>query len=231
MSFMTNKKLAVVAVSGGMDSCVTAAIANNVYQLALIHINYGQRTQERELRSFNEIADFYNVEKRLIIDLAHFAKIGGSSLTDRTIEVSKADLSNHEIPSSYVPFRNANILSACTSWAEVIGASAIFVGTVYEDASGYPDCRPEFFSAYEKMIDLGTKPETKIKIETPIIHFSKAEIVKKGIELGAPLHLTWSCYQSEDEACGVCDSCAFRLRGFEHAGVVDPIPYKIKPRY
>jgi 7-cyano-7-deazaguanine synthase len=231
MSFMTNKKLAVVAVSGGMDSCVTAAIANNEYQLALIHINYGQRTQERELRSFNEIADFYNVEKRLIIDLAHFAKIGGSSLTDRTIEVTKADLSNHEIPSSYVPFRNANILSACTSWAEVIGASAIFVGAVYEDASGYPDCRPEFFSAYEKMIDLGTKPETKIKIETPIIHFSKAEIVKKGIELGAPLHLTWSCYQSEDEACGVCDSCAFRLRGFEQAGVVDPIPYKIKPRY
>lgn len=228
---MKEKKLAVVAVSGGMDSCVTAAIANQDYKLALIHINYGQRTQEQELKSFNSIADFYNVEKRLVIDLAHFAKIGGSSLTDKSIEVSKADLSNHEIPSSYVPFRNANILSACTSWAEVIGASAIFVGAVYEDASGYPDCRPEFFSAYEKMIDLGTKPETKIKIETPIIHFSKAEIVKKGIELCAPLHLTWSCYQSEEEACGVCDSCAFRLRGFQQAGVEDPIPYKIKPNY
>lgn len=231
MRFMTKNKLAVVAVSGGMDSCVTAAIANQEYRLALIHINYGQRTQERELRAFNEIANFYNVEKRLIIDLAHFAKIGGSSLTDRTIEVTKADLSNHEIPSSYVPFRNANILSACTSWAEVIGASAIFVGAVYEDASGYPDCRPEFFNAYEKMIDLGTKPETKIKIETPIIHFSKAEIVKKGKELSAPLQFTWSCYQSEDEACGVCDSCAFRLRGFQQAGIDDPIPYKIKPKY
>ena len=228
---MTKSKLAVVAVSGGMDSCVTAAIANQEYRLALIHINYGQRTQTHELNSFNEIADFYSVEKRLVIDLRHFAQIGGSSLTDNSIEVTKADLGSHEIPSSYVPFRNANILSACTSWAEVIGASAIFVGAVYEDASGYPDCRPEFFSAYEKMIDLGTKPETKIKIETPIIHFSKADIVKKGIELGAPLHLTWSCYQSEDAACGVCDSCAFRLRGFEQAGVEDPIPYKIKPKY
>ncbi|KAF0151907.1 MAG: queuosine biosynthesis protein QueC [Ignavibacteria bacterium] len=228
---MTDKKLAVVAVSGGMDSCVTAAIANQNYNLAFIHINYGQRTQERELKSFYEIAAFYNAEKRLVIDLAHFAKIGGSSLTDNTIEITKADLNNTEIPSSYVPFRNANILSSCTSWAEVIGACAIFIGAVYEDASGYPDCRPEFFSAYEKMIDLGTKPETKIKIETPIIHFSKAEIVKKGIELGAPLHLTWSCYQSEDEACGVCDSCAFRLRGFQQAGVEDPIPYKIKPKY
>ncbi len=228
---MIKKKLAVVAVSGGMDSCVTAAIANQEYRLALIHINYGQRTQTHELNSFNEIADFYNVEKRLVIDLKHFAQIGGSSLTDNAIEVTKADLSSHEIPSSYVPFRNANILSACTSWAEVIGASAIFVGAVYEDASGYPDCRPEFFNAYEKMIDLGTKPETKIKIETPIIHFSKADIVKKGIELGAPLHLTWSCYQSEDAACGVCDSCAFRLRGFEQAGVEDPIPYKVKPKY
>ncbi|RJQ65234.1 MAG: 7-cyano-7-deazaguanine synthase QueC [Stygiobacter sp.] len=228
---MHKNKLAVVAVSGGMDSCVTAAIANQEYRLALIHINYGQRTQTHELKSFNDIADFYDVEKRLVIDLRHFAQIGGSSLTDNSIEVTKADLGSHEIPSSYVPFRNANILSACTSWAEVIGASAIFVGAVYEDASGYPDCRPEFFSAYEKMIDLGTKPETKIKIETPIIHFSKSEIVKKGIELGAPLHLTWSCYQSEDAACGVCDSCAFRLRGFEQAGVEDPIPYKIRPKY
>ena len=225
------EKLAVVAVSGGMDSCVTAAIANQNYNLALIHINYGQRTQAKELKSFNDIADFYKAEKRLVIDLTHFAQIGGSSLTDKSIEVAKADLGSKEIPSSYVPFRNANILSACTSWAEVIGASAIFIGAVYEDASGYPDCRPEFIKAYEQMIDLGTKPETKIIIETPIIHFSKAEIVKKGIELNAPLHLTWSCYQSEDEACGVCDSCAFRLRGFQLAGMEDPIPYKLKPKY
>lgn len=228
---MIKDKLAVVAVSGGMDSCVAAAIANQTYKLALIHINYGQRTETRELKAFHEIADYYKAEKRLVIDFGHFTKIGGSSLTDRTIEVAKADLDSKEIPSSYVPFRNANILSACVSYAEVIGADAVFIGAVYEDASGYPDCRPEFFETYEKMVDLGTKPETIIKIETPIIHFSKVEIVKKGIEIGAPLQLTWSCYQSEDKACGVCDSCAFRLRGFQLAGVEDPIPYKVKPKY
>ncbi|MCX7798283.1 MAG: 7-cyano-7-deazaguanine synthase QueC [Melioribacter sp.] len=228
---MKKNNIAVVAVSGGMDSCVTTAIANQEYDLALVHINYGQRTEKRELKAFNDIADFYNVDKRLIIDFTHFAKIGGSSLTDYNIEVSKANLESKEIPTSYVPFRNANILSVCVSWAEVLNAKAVFIGAVYEDASGYPDCRPEFFDAFEKVVDLGTKPETKIKIITPIIHFSKADIVKKGIELGAPLHLTWSCYQNEDEACGVCDSCAFRLRGFQKAGVEDPLPYKIKPKY
>jgi 7-cyano-7-deazaguanine synthase len=228
---MKKEKLAVVAVSGGMDSCVTAAIANLKYRLALIHINYGQRTETRELKAFNDVADFYKVEKKLVIDFGHFTKIGGSSLTDKSIEVAKADLTNKEIPSSYVPFRNANILSACVSWAEVIGASAVFIGAVYEDASGYPDCRPQFFKAFEKMVNLGTKPATKIKIKTPIIHYSKSKIVKEGIELKAPLHLTWSCYQNEDEACGVCDSCAFRLRGFQQAGVEDPIVYKVKPKY
>lgn len=225
------EQIAVVAVSGGMDSCVTAAIANQTHNIAMVHINYGQRTQRRELKAFTEIANFYNVEKRLIIDLSHFSKIGGSSLTDENMEVTKADLSSKEIPSSYVPFRNANILSSCVSWAEVLKASAVYIGAVYEDASGYPDCRPEFYEAFEKMVDVGTKPETKINIVTPIINLSKAEIVKKGKELGAPLHLTWSCYQSEDEACGVCDSCAFRLRGFQQAGFDDPIPYKIKPNY
>jgi 7-cyano-7-deazaguanine synthase len=225
------KKTAVVAVSGGMDSCVTAAIANLNYKLAFVHINYGQRTESRELKAFNDIADFYNVKNRLVIDFTHFSKIGGSSLTDKNIAVSLADLSNQEIPSSYVPFRNANILSACVSWAEVLRADAVFMGAVYEDSSGYPDCRPDFFSAFEKMVDTGTKPSTKIKIETPIIFFSKAEIVKKGIQLGAPLNLTWSCYQNEEEACGVCDSCALRLRGFAQAGIEDPIPYKIRPNY
>ena len=228
---MTSKKLAVVAVSGGMDSCVTAAIASEKYNLAFIHVNYGQRTETRELKAFHDIADFYNAERKMVIDLGHLAKIGGSSLTDKSIEVTKADLLSQEVPSSYVPFRNANILSACVSWAEVINAEAIFIGAVYEDASGYPDCRPEFYEAFERMVDLGTKPETKINIVTPIINFSKSDIVKKGIELKSPLHLTWSCYQSEDEACGVCDSCAFRLRGFQQAGVEDPIPYKTKPRY
>ncbi len=225
------RKTAVVAVSGGMDSCVTAAIANENYRLAFAHINYGQRTEKRELKSFNDIADFYGVGKRLVIDFTHLSKIGGSSLTDENIKVTKADLSNKDIPSSYVPFRNANILSACTSWAEVLRAEKIFIGAVFEDSSGYPDCRPSFFLAYEKMIDEGTKPETKIKIETPVINLSKSEIVKKGIELKAPLELTWSCYQNDDEACGECDSCALRLRGFQQAGVEDPIPYKIKPKY
>lgn len=224
-------KRAVVAVSGGMDSCVTAAIAAEEYDLAFVHINYGQRTEARELKSYINIADFYNIKDRLVIDFRHLAKIGGSSLTDKNIEVSDADLLSKEIPSSYVPFRNANILSACVSYAEVLNASAVFIGAVYEDSSGYPDCRPEFFNAYEKMIDLGTKPSTRIFILTPIIHFSKVEIVKKGIELKAPLNLTWSCYKNENEACGVCDSCALRLRGFQTAGYEDPIPYKIRPKY
>ena len=236
---MSKKKdLAVVALSGGMDSCVTAAIANENYQLAFAHINYGQRTEQRELKAYNDIADFYEVKEKLVIDYTHLSQIGGSSLTDKNIKVSKADLNNkkdlpagRQFPTSYVPFRNANILSACVSWAEVLNAKAVFIGAVYEDSSGYPDCRPEFFSAFEKIVELGTKPKTKIKIETPVIHLSKSEIVTKGFELNAPLHLTWSCYQSEDLACGVCDSCALRLRGFEQAGFIDPINYKTKPKY
>ena len=228
---MNQKNIAVVSVSGGLDSCVTAAIANRKYDIALLHVNYGQRTEARELKAFNDIADFYGVEKRLVIDFRHLAEIGNSSLTDYSMEVSKADLENKEIPSSYVPFRNANILTAAGSWAETLNAKAIFIGAVFEDSSGYPDCRPDFFKAFEYAMDLGTKPETKIKIETPIIHMTKSEIIKKGIELGAPLHLTWSCYQNEDEACGVCDSCALRLRGFQQLGIEDPIPYKVRPNY
>ncbi len=231
-SIMISKiKKAVVAVSGGMDSCVTAAIANAKYSLSFLHANYGQKTEKRELKAFSDIANFYNVKNKLILDLKHLAEIGGSSLTDEKISVTKANLNSQEIPNSYVPFRNANILSACVSWAEVLEAEAIFVGAVYEDSSGYPDCRPEFFDAFEKMANLGTKPSTNIKVITPIINFSKAEIVKKGIELNAPLELTWSCYQNEDEACGECDSCALRLRGFQKAGVEDPIPYVRKPNY
>jgi 7-cyano-7-deazaguanine synthase len=226
-----HKEIAVVAVSGGMDSCVTAAIANQFYDLAFIHINYGQRTEKRELKAFNDIADYYSVNKRLEVDFTHLSKIGGSSLTDKNIEVTKADLFSKNIPSSYVPFRNGNILSACTSWAETLMAEKIYIGAVYEDSSGYPDCRPEFFAAFEKVIDAGTKPSTVIKIETPVIHFSKAEIVKRGIELNAPFNITWSCYQNEDEACGVCDSCALRLKGFQIAGYEDPIKYRIRPKY
>jgi 7-cyano-7-deazaguanine synthase len=226
-----NKNIAVVALSGGLDSCVTAAIANENYKLALLHINYGQRTEKRELKSFNDIADYYNVKERMVIHFEHLAKMGGSSLNDSTMEVSKADLSNKVVPTSYVPFRNANILSACVSWAEVLNAKALFIGAVFEDSSGYPDCRPEFFNTFKEVIRTGTKPETAITIETPIINLTKAEIVKKGIELNAPLHLTWSCYKNEIIACGECDSCALRLRGFQKVNLEDPIPYKIKPVY
>lgn len=217
---------AIILVSGGMDSCVTAAMAHaENAELAFLHISYGQRTEARERLAFNDIADHYGVEKRLDISIEHLAKIGGSSLTDENIAVTEADLTSTEIPTSYVPFRNANMLAIATSWAEVIGANAIYIGAVAEDSSGYPDCRPEFYAAFQQTINTGTKPDTHIEIRTPIIQLSKAEIVKKGIELDAPLHLTWSCYRSEDLACGTCDSCALRLRGFERAGVCDPIEY------
>lgn len=226
-----NKEKCVVAASGGLDSCVTTAIAALDYEVALAHINYGQRTESRELKAFNDIANFYNVNERLIIDFTHLSKIGGSSLTDRKIEVTTADLLNKEVPNSYVPFRNANILTACVSWAEVIGASAVFIGAVEEDSSGYPDCRPAFFSAFQEAVDKGTKPSTQIQIKTPIIDMKKSEIILKGLELNAPLHLTWSCYKNEDKACGECDSCALRLRGFQQIGEEDPIPYVTKPNY
>ena len=214
-----------------MDSCVTAAIAAKDYKLAFLHVNYGQRTEKRELKAFIDIADFFNVTDRMVVDLRHLSIIGGSSLTDKKIDVSKADLSNEEVPTSYVPFRNANILSVCVSWAEVLNANAIFIGAVWEDSSGYPDCRPEFFRSFEQVIETGTKPLTKIKIVTPIINFTKTDIVLKGLKLNAPFNLTWSCYQEEEEACGVCDSCALRLRGFQRAGIEDPIKYKVRPVY
>ncbi len=224
---MSKSNFAIVLVSGGMDSCVTAAIAKSeTDEIAFLHISYGQRTERRERQAFNDIADFYKVEKRLDVSIEYLAKMGGSSLTDKAIEVTEANLESKEIPTSYVPFRNANMLSIATSWAEVLRAKSIYIGAVAEDSSGYPDCRPEFYAAFEKAIETGTKPDTFIKIKTPIIDLSKAEIVKKGLELGAPLHLSWSCYRSEDLACGTCDSCALRLRGFEQAGEIDPINYK-----
>jgi len=218
---------AIVLVSGGMDSCVTAAIARSEYaEIAFLHISYGQITEEREKKAFNDIADHYQIEKRLDVSIEYLAKIGGSSLTDREMIVGEADLTKAAVPNTYVPFRNGNMLSIAASWAEVLGASAIHIGAVAEDSSGYPDCRPEFYEAFQKAIDAGTKPETRIEIRTPIIHLSKAEIVKKGFELGAPLELSWSCYRENDLACGTCDSCALRLRGFDAAGITDPISYK-----
>lgn len=222
------KSKAVVLLSGGMDSCVTAAIANQTHVLALLHVSYGQRTEARERRAFEEIADFYSVRERLVIRLDSLAKIGGSALTDQRIAVpesGEALASGAGVPITYVPFRNAHFLSAAVSWAEAIGARAIFIGAVAEDSSGYPDCRPEYYRAFQEVIREGTRPETRIELERPVIHMRKSEIVKRGIELGAPLEDTWSCYQSDDEACGVCDSCRLRLRAFAEAGMADPIAY------
>jgi len=225
--------LAVVLVSGGMDSCVTAAIANEKYRSAFLHVNYGQRTEARELLAFNEIADFYKAEKRLTVSLEHLRIIGGSSLTDESVpipfvESAQSAIQNPKstIPSTYVPFRNAHLLSIATSWAEVIGARKIFIGAVEEDSSGYPDCRETFYQAFNKVIELGTKPETRVEIITPLIHMKKSEIVKKGMELGAPFYMTWSCYQNSEKACGRCESCGLRLKGFREAGIKDPIPYE-----
>ncbi len=218
--------LAICLVSGGMDSCVTAAIAREENEeLAFLHVSYGQLTERRERRAFEEIADYYGVSKRLAVSLEQLARIGGSSLTDSSIPVSEADLSSQEIPTSYVPFRNAHFLAVATSWAEVVGAARVYIGAVAEDSSGYPDCRPEFYEAFQKAIDAGTRPSTRVEIRTPVIFLRKAEIIRRGVELGAPLHLTWSCYRAEDVACGSCDSCALRLRAFREAGVSDPVPY------
>ena len=218
--------LAVCLVSGGMDSCVTAAIANEENEeLAFLHVSYGQRTEAREQKSFSDLADHFKAHKRLVASIEYLKEIGGSSLTDRQISVAEADLTAKGIPTSYVPFRNSHLLAIATSWSEVLGANRIYIGAVAEDSSGYPDCRPEFYAAFQKAIDIGTKPDTNIEIVTPVIHLRKSEIIKRGLELHAPLELTWSCYQSEDFACGVCDSCALRLRAFAEAGVADPIKY------
>ena len=228
---MAEKPKAVVLLSGGMDSCVTAAIANQTHRLAVLHVSYAQRTERRERRAFEEVADFYDVRERLAIRLDSFAQIGGSALTDEqiTIPESGAALAHDAgIPSTYVPFRNAHFLSAAVSWAEVIGATAIFIGAVAEDSSGYPDCRPEYYRAFAELIRQGTRPETQIEIVTPVIAMKKNEIIRRGVELGAPLDKTWSCYQFEDEACGMCDSCRLRLRAFAEAGLPDPIAYRVR---
>jgi 7-cyano-7-deazaguanine synthase len=221
-----------------MDSCVSAADALDTYgrgRVGLLHASYGQRTEARELRSFSEIAEFYGVQEKLAVRLDYFRAIGGSALTDRKIAVPENELSaprpgGSAIPVTYVPFRNAHFLSVAVSWAEASGAGAIYIGAVSEDSSGYPDCRPEYYEAFQQLIRRGTRPETKIEIVTPVIHLKKSEIIRRGGELGAPLQLTWSCYQSEELACGGCDSCLLRLRAFAEAGVRDPIEYRPEVR-
>ena len=218
-------KKAVCIISGGMDSALSSKIAKlDGYDIIALHFNYGQRTQKRELKAFRDIAKYLEAIKTYEIDLDFFKSIGASALIDKNLDVPTSGLSDG-IPITYVPFRNGIFLSIATSIAEKEGASAIYIGVVEEDSSGYPDCRESYIKAMERAINLGTKDETNIKIEMPLVHLKKEEIVKKALELGVPLEKTWSCYQSEDEACGVCDSCRLRLKGFEIAGVLDLIKY------
>jgi 7-cyano-7-deazaguanine synthase len=218
------KTRAVVLLSGGMDSCVCAALAARDYDAAALHISYGQRTEERERRSFLAICDRLEIKDRLVVRNEALRAIGGSALTDANIAVPEAHRIGHDIPVTYVPFRNAHFLAVAVSWAEVLGAEKVYIGAVEQDSSGYPDCRPAYYQAYNQVVKAGTK-EGRIEIVTPLIAMRKAEIVTLGLELGAPFDLTWSCYSREDRACGVCDSCILRLRAFREAGGADPIPY------
>jgi 7-cyano-7-deazaguanine synthase len=218
---------AVVLLSGGLDSCVTAAIAADAQDLALLHVDYGQRTRTRERRAFAEIADFYDVpeSRRLLAETDVLSRIGGSALTDPAIPVPQGEGEQDDVPVTYVPFRNAHLLSLGVSWAEVLGAGAVYIGAVEEDSSGYPDCTEAFCVAFARAVEVGTSPRADIQIVTPVIHHDKAEIVRIGSRLGAPLHLTWSCYTREDVGCGCCESCTLRQRAFRKAGVPDPLPY------
>ncbi len=218
------KSRAIVLLSGGMDSCVCAALAAREHETAALHVSYGQRTEARELQSFHSICDRLGIENRLAVRNESLKAIGGSALTDNRIAIPECPTVGHDIPVTYVPFRNAHFLSVAVSWAEVLGASKIYIGAVEQDSSGYPDCRPAYYGAFNKVIAAGTK-KGEIEVVTPLIAMRKAEIVRLGLELGAPLDLTWSCYSCEDRACGVCDSCVLRLRAFQEAGAVDPLPY------
>jgi 7-cyano-7-deazaguanine synthase len=225
MSSMTlPTKKAIVLLSGGMDSCVCAALAARDYDAAALHVSYGQRTEERERQSFLAICDRLNIREKLILRNDALRAIGGSALTDETIAVPTSHEIGQNVPVTYVPFRNAHFLSVAVSWAEVLGAQKIFIGAVEQDSSGYPDCRPAYYDAFNRVIKTGTK-DGNIEIVTPLIALRKAEIIRLGLELGAPFDLTWSCYSRQDQACGVCDSCVLRLRAFAAAEARDPIPY------
>lgn len=224
---MSKDKKAIVLVSGGMDSAVVAGIAKEKSEkLFFLHLNYGQKTKEKEFECFKKLADFYQIpeDSRKVVDMTFLNQIGGSSLTDTTIEVSKFKGDSNIIPNSYVPFRNTHIIALAVSWAEIIGATKVYIGANEEDSPGYPDCRQVYYDAYNELISLGTK-EGNIRVETPIIKFNKTEIIEKAKELGAPLEHTWSCYERSDKACGECDSCALRLRAFKKLNIADPITY------
>ena len=220
------KPLTIALVSGGLDSCVSAAIAGETDDLALLHVSYGQRTEARERRAFREIAGHYGVTRRLEVRLDPLGAIGGSALTDRSRDAVRARHTGSTIPDTYVPFRNTHLLAIAVSWAEVIGARKVVIGAVEEDSSGYPDCREEYFEAFNRLVRVGTRPETQVEVVTPLIHMGKADIVREGVRLEAPLHLTWSCYTESDTACGRCESCTLRLKGFREAGRRDPVAYR-----
>jgi len=218
------KSRSVVLLSGGMDSCVCAALAARDFDAAAVHVSYGQRTEERERKAFVGICDRLNIRERLVVRNEALRAIGGSALTDERIAVPESHAIRGEVPVTYVPFRNAHFLAVAVSWAEVLGAESVYIGAVEPDSSGYPDCRPAYYEAFNQVIQAGTK-EGRIRIVTPLIAMRKAEIVRLGLELGAPFDLTWSCYSGKERACGVCDSCVLRLRAFREVGVADPIPY------
>ncbi len=217
----------MVLLSGGMDSCVCATLAARDHEAAALHVSYGQRTQERERQSFLAICQRLKIHDRLMIRNEALRLIGGSALVDESIPVPDSEMIGHDVPVTYVPFRNAHFLAAAVSWAEVLGAQKVYIGAVEPDSSGYPDCRPAYYKAFNEVVKAGTKGGT-IEIVTPLIAMRKAEIVRLGLELGAPLDLTWSCYSREDQACGICDSCVLRHRAFQAAGVQDPIPYAVR---
>lgn len=219
----------VVLLSGGMDSCVCAALAARDSQAAAVHVSYGQRTERRERRSFEGVCERLGITRRLAVYNDAFRQIGGSALTDQTIEVPQSEHIGAGIPVTYVPFRNAHLLSVAVSWAEVLNATQVYIGAVEQDSSGYPDCRPAYYAAFNELVRQGTKLGN-IEVVTPLIGLRKAEIVRLGLDLAAPLDLTWSCYSREDLACGVCDSCVLRLRAFREAGATDPIPYAAQPQ-
>jgi 7-cyano-7-deazaguanine synthase len=221
-----SRPLAVVLLSGGMDSCVAAALTRETHDLALLHLSYGQRTEARELRSFRAIARHWGVTRLFEGRLDHLKAIGGSALTDRSRDAVNARRPGSDVPDTYVPLRNTHLLAVAASWGEVLGARRLVIGAVEEDSSGYPDCRASYYEAFNALLRLGARPETTLEVVTPVIAMSKAEIVRQGLRFEAPLHLTWSCYTEDELACGRCESCRLRLKGFREAGAVDRIPYR-----
>jgi 7-cyano-7-deazaguanine synthase len=220
------REIAVVLLSGGMDSAVVATLACREHESAFLHLDYGQRTEARERAAFEALADHFGVQRRLVSRVDPLGSIGGSSLTDRSLPLSEARRGDSPVPTTYVPFRNTHFLASAVSWGEVLGARWIYYGAVEEDGSGYPDCRESYLEAFNRLIAEGTRPETHLRVLAPLLHRSKAEIVREGVRLGTPFHLTWSCYGESERACGECESCLLRMKGFREAGHPDPIPYR-----